>query len=434
MEMENALPYEEPLRQYMLAHVKDVCKSPRAFIRYPFIDPGSAYEGNVWDWDTFWSAYGFLNLMGDMDTAGQKDLLCHARGNVLNFFDHQQPDGYIPMMIEVGRWEAPYLNIKHREGVQMNMHKPFLCSQIRLVSEASGDYGWAKPYLDNLERYFKYYDEHYFFTSCGLYVWADDIMIGVDNDPASFGRPRYSTANIFLNAFMTVELGSMEILCRKWGDGKKAEAYAAKREALAGCIQAECWDPRDKFFYSVDVDVHTRPFDWFHQGMGVFWKTLPIKVQVWSGFIPLYARLASSSQAASLLAYAQNPRAFACPYGVTTLAQDEKMFNLEASINPSNWLGPIWMVANYVVFRGLCNYGYWDAARVLCEQSLELLGRDLADSETLHEYYNPYTGKPIMNGGFINWNVLALNMADELRGKKPMCGVTNLEATDEFTS
>ena len=25
-----------------------------------------------------------------------------------------------------------------------------------------------------------------------------------------------------------------------------------------------------------------------------------------------------------------------------------------------------------------------------------------------------------MNGGFINWNILALNMAEELRGKKPM--------------
>ncbi len=25
-----------------------------------------------------------------------------------------------------------------------------------------------------------------------------------------------------------------------------------------------------------------------------------------------------------------------------------------------------------------------------------------------------------MNGGFINWNILALNMAEELEGKNPM--------------
>jgi len=34
------------------------------------------------------------------------------------------------------------------------------------------------------------------------------------------------------------------------------------------------------------------------------------------------------------------------------------MFDLSVTNNPSNWLGPIWLVANYVVFRGLLNYGY----------------------------------------------------------------------------
>jgi putative isomerase len=37
---------------------------------------------------------------------------------------------------------------------------------------------------------------------------------------------------------------------------------------------------------------------------------------------------------------------------------------------------------------------------------------------TLHEYYNPETCGPIMNSGFINWNILALNMYKELSRKK----------------
>ena len=56
--------YEELLRTFFTDHTKDVMKQPRSFIRYPFIDPGSIYDGNVW-----------------------------------NFFDHQLEDGYIPMMI-----------------------------------------------------------------------------------------------------------------------------------------------------------------------------------------------------------------------------------------------------------------------------------------------------------------------------------------------
>lgn len=168
------------------------------------------------------------------------------------------------------------------------------------------------------------------------------------------------------------------------------------------------------------MDVKTRRFDWFHQGLGVFWKTLPIKIRVWSGFLPLYARFATNEQAAKLAAHAFDPETFASPFGIATLAKDEKMFNLSATNNPSNWLGPIWIVANYALFRGLMNYGYREQAEAICAGTMRLLGEDLEKTGVLHEYYDPFTGKPVMNGGFISWNILALNMADELRGKPPM--------------
>lgn len=41
------------LEKYIQDHVETLLKQPRSFIRYPFIDPGSVYDGNVWDWDTY---------------------------------------------------------------------------------------------------------------------------------------------------------------------------------------------------------------------------------------------------------------------------------------------------------------------------------------------------------------------------------------------
>ena len=35
------------VESYVLSHVDGVLKEPRGFIRYPFIDPGSVYDGNV---------------------------------------------------------------------------------------------------------------------------------------------------------------------------------------------------------------------------------------------------------------------------------------------------------------------------------------------------------------------------------------------------
>lgn len=404
--------YEKSIRDFVKENVGTVLKEPHSFIHFPFIDPGSVYDGNVWDWDTYWSVYGLLGMMEDFPEEMQEKILVHAKGNVENFLDYQLEDGYIPMMIEVADWPEPYLNMRHKEGVQMNMHKPFLCAQIVLISDYCGDYSWVENKTGQLQRYLQYYKDTYFMEDKGLYVWCDDIMIGMDNDPASFGRPKFSTANIYLNSFMVHELECADKIMEKCG--VKGNGYKEHRKELIGAIQEECWDERDGIYYSVDVDIKTRKYDWFHQGLGVFWKTLPIKIRVWSAFIPMWAGFATQEQAQSLAGHYRDERTFHSGYGIATLAKDEKMFNLEATNNPSNWLGGIWLVANYVVFRGLLNYGYREEAEEMCRNSLKLLGMDLEKTGSLHEYYNPFDGEPVMNGGFINWNILVLNMVKEL--------------------
>lgn len=412
MEQEYLDDYER-IKSYVLERIEQVLKEPHSFIHYPFIDPGSVYDGNVWDWDSYWSVYGLLPLIKKQGNWKMLDRVVeHAKGNVRNFFDHQLEDGYIPMMIEVAEWPEPYLNMKHKEGIKMNMHKPFLVTQICLISDFIGDYSWAEDFAEPLERYFNHYRMNYFCENAGLYVWHDDIMIGMDNDPASFGRPNDSTANIFLNTFMVQELSNYEKYLTALGCDKSR--IKEEREELSAAIQSECYDPRDKFFYSVDVDVKTRKFDWFHQGLGVFWKTLPIKIRTWSGFLPMAAGIATPEQASYLVEHWKDKNTFFTPYGITTLAKDEKMFDLSVTNNPSNWLGPVWLVANYLVFRGFLQYGYVKEAETMCKNTLRLLGDDLKKSGELHEYYNPFNGEPIMNAGFVNWNMLALNMVDEL--------------------
>lgn len=427
---------EKLLFEYIEKNVEKVLKEPRDFIRYPFIDPGSVYDGNVWDWDTYWSVYGLLPLADRFQNQALKEkIVTHAKGNIFNFLDHQLEDGYIPMMIEVAQWKEPYLNMRHKEGKLMNMHKPFLCQQICLISDFIKDYSWVtKEMVSQLNRYFTCYEKYYYMENCGLFVWCDDIMIGMDNDPASFGRPRFSTANIFLNSFMTMELSCMvKILQEKERETEKTEKqetkeqeteqeyresvlyYTGKRQNLIQAIQQECWDERDKFFYSVDVDIKTRDYDWFHKGLGVFWNSLPIRIKTWSCFLPLLAGIATKEQAENISEAWRDEESLGSPYGIMTLDKRERMFDLSATNNPSNWLGPIWLVANYAVFRGLLNYGYKEEARMMYEKTIELLGRDLEQTGSLHEYYNPFTGEPIMNGGFINWNILALNMFDELK-------------------
>ena len=391
-------------------------KPPKPPLQYPFIDPGSVYDGNLWDWDSFWALFGLKELNKGVLPV---DWINHGKGNVQNFLDHQLEDGYIPMLVETHKNETiPYLNRQHLMGRKMNMHKPFLCQQTLLVMEILQEYSWIASSIEKLHLYFTCYDKNYFHENTGLYVWADDIMIGMDNDPASFGRTPGTTANIFLNAFMVKELQAMAEICHRLEQPENQKYYQNKADNLITAIQDECWDHRDKFFYSVDTDIKTRSFDWFHVGLGVFWKSLPIRIQVWSGFLPLWAGFATEEQAEHMRRHYLNHKSFYAPGGVRTLSKEEKMYDLRETNNPSNWLGPIWIVASYCVFRGLLNYGFLTEAEDLAFKTLKLLADDIREKGTLHEYYNPETCSPIMNSGFMNWNILALNMYKELNNLK----------------
>jgi putative isomerase len=96
----------------------------------------------------------------------------------------------------------------------------------------------------------------------------------------------------------------------------------------------------------------------------------------------------------------------------------EKMYTVRASGNPSHWLGPIWGVSNYMVFKGLVRYGFEPEARELAEKTVRLFGRDFERFGALHEYYQPENGEPVLNREFKNWNFLVLNMINWLEGKK----------------
>ena len=169
--------------------------------------------------------------------------------------------------------------------------------------------------------------------------------------------------------------------------------------------------------------------DWESSG-----RHCPSKYVYGLALFPCMSGIATKEQAADMVKHIFDPDTFGSDFGLTTLSKDEKMFDLSVTNNPSNWLGPIWLVANYVVFRGLLNYGYRMEAEIMYKRTMRLLGEDLEKTGCLHEYYNPFNGEPVMNGGFINWNILALNMADELEGKKPMCLPELLEKQAEKQS
>ena len=79
-----------------------------------------------------------------------------------------------------------------------NQAKPVFGQLGLLAADQRGDVAWLAPHFDTILRFYDAWTAHNI-SSIGLLVWGDDVAIGDDNDPTTFGRPFFSSANLLLN-------------------------------------------------------------------------------------------------------------------------------------------------------------------------------------------------------------------------------------------
>jgi putative isomerase len=407
------------LEEHIRTNCEQMTREPAGQLTHPYTVPSSPnspyYSSALWDWDS-WSISIALG-QAEADTDRQGRFAAYEQGSILNFLEHTDQDGVMPIQL------TPDTTLTHGDptragGFAENMHKPVLAQHAALLVQRLGSAEWIRPHMATIGRFIDRYLESHVHTETGLAYWQTDFAIGVDNDPSIFYRPDKSTASVYLNSLLYRELLAYGYLLEELRDLPEANRRRGQAQDLAGAMRAHLWDERDGTFYSADLALRPLdPADWLHRGAPRTWSSLLLRIDNWSSFLPMWAGLASREQAGRMLERCRDTRTFKATYGIRSLSRLEKMYDLRASNNPSNWLGPVWGMANYMVFRGLVKYGFDDDARDLAEKTVRLFGRDLETSGALHEFYHPDTGEPVMTKGFQNWNFLVLNMIAWLQGR-----------------
>jgi hypothetical protein len=406
---------------------KKMYRKPSGSLVYPFLTPGSnQYDNVLWDWDSWLSDVALRQTLSDVGTEKDKqEALQYEEGCVLNFLNYGNWDGYIPIVI----WEdSPSPNVRPKNIYNINMHKPVLAQHAAFITKLNGGNAeWLREKFYYLQAFVNNYKAHHRDNGTGLFYWQSDVAIGVDNDPATFYRSAKSSASIYLNCLMYKEMLAMVYLADQLSIPEVGKEFKNDAEELKKAIQKNCWDERDGFFYSVDINLRPvqenldstlgRTFD-IHSGYPRDYAGLIQRIEVWSGFMALWAGIATPEQATRIVKeHLLNPKTFNAPAGVRTLSKMEKMYSVRASANPSNWRGPVWGISNYMVFKGLVKYGYTKEAKELANKTIRLFGKDFEKNGALHEYYEPESGEPLLNKGFQNWNYLVLNMIAWLEDK-----------------
>ena len=396
---------ENVILNYALQNYPKMFREATGGLKYKFIVPGSVYNNTLWDWDSWLTNIALSQFVNE-------DIKEYEMGCILNSLNVMDSKGRVPVYQGPGLTKEDY-----EKWGETNIHKPCLVQHAAFIVKKYNDVQWLQPYFPQLCKFIEYYNDRCRHEPTGLFFWICDAAIGVDNDPSTYYRPYRSSGSILLNCFMYKELLALCYI----GDllGEDVSKYKKQAEDLCQAIRTHCYDEKDGMYYSVDFNLlPVNPEQKMHSGAPRHWDCLIQRIGCWSGFLALWSGIATPEQAERMVKEnLLDVNAFWAPFGVRSLSKYEKMYCIKATGNPSCWLGPIWGISNYMVFKGLVKYGFLDEAKELGEKTVKLFENDILASGELHEYYDPESGAPIMNPGFQNWNLLSINIKAWLNGE-----------------
>ena len=214
------------------------------------------------DWDSWLTDTALHQIVNE-------DFSEYSKGCILNFLEHIDADGRIPMMIK------PTTQLPQILDENTNGHKPCLAQHAAFVVKQSGDVEWLRP---------------------------------------EFGK------------LLDVDVGR----------------YAQEKENFKAAVREHCYDEKDGMYYSVDLNLLPIDLDsYLHKGAPRHWDCLLQRIGSWSGFLAMWAGIATPEQAERMVREnLLDEKAFWAPCGVRSLSKYEKMYVIKKSGNPSCWLGP----------------------------------------------------------------------------------------------
>jgi glycogen debranching enzyme len=166
-------------------------------------------------------------------------------------------------------------------------------------------------------------------------------------------------------------------MAQELGDTAGVREWSRKFDRTAGLINRYMWDPQDRFYYNVSMDSNSFVFE----GASLKRKEL-------IGFLPLWAHVASPQQAKDLVKHLTDPKSFWRTFGVPTIAANDPQYTPFVD-GCCRWNGPVWLLWDYIVMRGLRNYGYHDIANQVGSKLMDAVSMQLSINHHFWESYSP---------------------------------------------
>jgi len=180
-----------------------------------------------------------------------------------------------------------------------------------------------------------------------------------------------------LTAEVANEMYYLKLSAKELGDTAGVREWSTKFDRTARLINTHMWDTQDKFYYNVAMADHSFEFE----GQSLKRKEL-------IGFLPMWAHVATRQQAQALVKHLTDGASFWRTYGIPTLAANDPHYTPFVD-GCCRWNGPVWLLWDYMVMRGLTNYGYDKLARQVGEKMMLAVSTQLSINHHFWESYSP---------------------------------------------
>lgn len=346
------------MSQVMLPPENDAPVNYYVFSREPTW--GWGHGGQVFHESLTMMAYALMDPAGAMDSQRL-------------FALRQDTSGYIPYRI------GPYLNETIETNGQRTTSAPWYAWTNWEVYTITHDRSFLEQMYASSKRLYRWYTSHRDVDDDGLCEWGGHAVLESVRDARvavwdQVADPTEVEA-LDLNCMLVMEAKALANMARELGLDNEAARYRMDAEIRSEKIRDTMWDEKTGFFYHVSRDNHT--FTISHPN--------DLKRKEIIGFLPLWAGIASDRQAARIVnEHLLNRKEFWREFGVPSLCANDPYYNPQGY-----WNGPVWVEWNYLVQRGLFNYGYDKEARELAGRVADGMINVLGRTHTLWEFYSP---------------------------------------------
>jgi hypothetical protein len=343
---------------------------------------GWGYGGQVFHESLVMIAYSFMDPESAMNSQRV-------------YMERQWDSGYINYRT------GPYLNEQIEHNGQYTSSAPWYNYQNYEIYKVTNDKQFLSEAYESGKKFYNYYVSNRDADNDGLCEWGAHAVLECVRDArvAVWDKVDWPSnfEGIDLNVMLVSEANALSEMAEELGKTDEAANWKRDAEKRTELINKTFWDSETEFFYNVDKNDQDFSF-----------KTKnDLKIQEIIGFLPLWANTATDEHAEKLMKHLTNPNTFWRRFGIPTLSAEDDYYN-----PIGYWNGPIWVQWQYLIFRGLINYGYNDEAKQLVYKVLDNVINQLKTDHWFWEFYSADDYQAGWNKAYIWTGIVARMLID----------------------